>query len=531
MSEAAAKVTKRRRVSKIWLIPIVALVIGAWMVVHTWRNQGPQITITFASGEGIEADKTKIKLRDVELGHVESVRLADDFQHVVVTSRLEKFAKPLLRDDTQFWVVRPRVGPGGVSGLGTLLSGGYIQLSPGNSEKRRRDFFGLEEPPVTPWGVPGLRFKLVSERAGSVGAGDPILYKGFRVGRIDSADFDTKTQTMNYGAFVEAPYDQLVTTSTRFWRASGVSFTASMEGISLSTGSLETILIGGVTFGQPEGIEPGESVPVGAVFELYPDQAAVNARPYKYGIEYVVRFSRSVRGLKPNSWVEFRGIPVGRVERIMIDHLEVLKSTGEGLSIPVLIKVEPGMIGLPDTEVGATELAKAIANAVRHGLRATLATGSLLTGSLYVSLGMYPDEPVAEMTAFADYPTIPTTGGGLEAIENRVVMLLDKVNALPLENLIEEIESAVTSVNAILDGPAMRTLPKSVESTLAELRTALTGISADSPLQERLVRTLAELDRTLGTLRNVLETIDEKPNSLIFSRERAKDPEPKVGPQ
>lgn len=531
MAEATAKVTKRRRISKIWLVPIVALVVGAWMVVHTWRNQGPQITITFASGEGIEAEKTKIKLREVELGHVESVRLADDFKHVVVTSRLEKFATPLLREDTQFWVVRPRVGPGGVSGLGTLLSGGYIQLSAGASERTRRDFIGLEDPPVTPWGVPGLRFKLVSERAGSVGAGDPVLYKGFRVGRIDSADFDVKTQTMKYGAFVEAPYDKLVTTSTRFWRASGVSFTANMDGISLSTGSLETILIGGITFGQPEGMEPGEPADAGAVFELYPNEVAVNERPYKHGVEYVVRFSRSVRGLKPGSAVEFRGIPVGRVERIMIDHLEVLRSSADGLSIPVLLRVEPGMIGLPDTEVGAAELGKAITNAVRHGLRATLATGSLLTGSLYISLGMYPDEPAAETASFDEYPTIPTTGGGLEAIENRVVTLLDKVNSLPLEKLVEEIDAAVTSVNAILQGPAMHSLPKSIESTLADLRTALTGISADSPLQGRLVRTLTELDRTLGALRNVLETIDEKPNSLIFSRERPKDPEPKVGSQ
>jgi paraquat-inducible protein B len=531
MAEANAKVTKRRRISKIWLIPLVAVVVGVWMVVHHWRIQGPQITITFASGEGIEADKTKIKLRDVELGHVESVRLAEDFQHVVVTSRLEKFASPLLRDDTQFWVVRPRVGPGGVSGLGTLLSGGYIQLSPGNSEKRRRDFFGLEEPPVTPWGVPGMRVKLVSERAGSIGAGDPILYKGFRVGRIDSADFDVDTQSMHYGAFVEAPYDRLVTTSTRFWRSSGVSVTVNMDGISLSTGSLETILIGGVTFGQPASIEPGEAAVAGAVFDLYPNEAAVNERPYKHAVEYVVRFSRSVRGLKPNASVEFRGIPVGRVERILIDQLEVLTNSSEGLSIPVLIRVEPGMIGLPDTEVGAAEMAKAVTNAVRHGMRATLATGSLLTGSLYVSLSMYPDEPVAEVANFWDYPTIPTTGGGLEAIENRVVTLLDKVNAMPLEELIEAIDGAMTSVNALLDGPAMRNLPKSVESTLADLRTALTGVSADSPLQERLVRTLTELDRTLGTLRNVLETIDEKPNSLIFSREPAKDPEPKVGSQ
>lgn len=529
MSEARAKVTQRRRISRIWIVPIVALVVGAWMVLHTWRNQGPQITITFKSGEGIEAEKTKIKLRDVDLGVVESVHFADDFEHVIVVSRLDKLAVPLLRDDTAFWVVRPRVGPGGVSGLGTLLSGGYIQLSPGTSEKTRRDFVGLEDPPVTPAGVPGLRFKLVSERAGSVGSGDPILYKGFRVGRIDSAQFDVATQTMKYGAFVEAPYDDLVTSSTRFWRSSGISMSATMDGVSISASSLETILIGGVTFGQPEGIESGPPADAGATFELYPNEAAVNERPFRHGVEYVVQFTRSVRGLKPNAPVEFRGIPVGRVERIMLDQLRILGITGEGRGIPVLLRIEPGLVGIPDNEKGADLMAKAVSNAVSRGLRATLATGSLLTGSLYVSFTMNDDEPPIEMTEFAGYPVIPTVGGGLEAIENRVVTLLDKINALPLETLLDEVDTAVSSFNEMLEGEAMKNLPKSVETTLDQLRSMLNDVAADSPLQERLVRTLTELDRTLGALRNVLETIDEKPNSLIFSREPPEDPQPKVG--
>jgi paraquat-inducible protein B len=531
MAEARATITKRRRVSAIWLVPIIALALGAWMVIHTLQNQGPEIQIVFASGEGIEAGKTKIKLRDVEVGLVESIRLADDFKNVVVISRLDKLAAPLLREDTKFWVVRPRIGPGGVSGMSTLLSGGYIQLTPGEGKEGRHEFIGLEVPPVTPPGVPGLRFRLVSERAGSVSSGDPILYKGFRVGRIDSAEFDVASQSMKYGAFIEAPYHDLVTSSTRFWNSSGVTLSATAGGFEVDTGSLETILLGGVAFGLPEGVTPGQPVEGDATFELYPSRASVNERPYQHAVEYVVEFTRSVRGLKPNAPVEFRGIPVGRVDRILLDELKVMGLTGEGRPIPVLIRVEPGLLGLPDSKEGVATLERAVTNAVGHGLRATLATGSLLTGSLYVSMGMYPDEPVAKAGRFAGRATIPTVASGIEGIEQRIVSLLDKVNALPVEKLLDGVDGAVTNLNVILKEPALRALPQSLEATLADLRVALTGVSADSPLQERLARTLTEVDRTLGSLRSVLETIDEKPNSLIFSRELPEDPMPQEGSQ
>jgi paraquat-inducible protein B len=260
MTEAKATVSERRRISAIWLVPIVALVLGIWMVIHTLRSQGPEITVVFSSGASIEAGKTKIKFRDVEVGRVESVGLADDHESVVVTARLDKGAAPLLREDTQFWVVRPRVGPGGVSGVGTLLSGGYLQLAPGTGKEGRRDFVGLDEPPVTPAGTPGLHFKLVAEHSGSVGSGAPILYKGFRVGRIESAEFDVASQKMQYGAFIEAPYDELVTSATRFWNASGISVSATADGIQVQTASLEAVLVGGVVFGLPEGVEPGGPV-------------------------------------------------------------------------------------------------------------------------------------------------------------------------------------------------------------------------------------------------------------------------------
>jgi paraquat-inducible protein B len=418
-----------------------------------------------------------------------------------------------------------------VSGLGTLLSGGYIQLASGTGEEGRREFEGLEAPPITPAGTPGLNFRMVGEQAGSVGIGDPILYEGFRVGRIESAEFDVASRKMHYGGFIEAPYDGLVTSATRFWNASGLSLSASIEGIQVRTGSLETILVGGVAFGLPKGAEPGEPVEAGKVFELYPDYASVNVRPYRHGLEYVLRFPQSVRGLRPGAPVEYRGIRMGRVQRVLLTEMAGQGLTGEGEPIPVLIRLEPGRLELPDSGEGTETLERVIETAVERGLRASLSIESLITGSLFVYFDMYPDEPSAEMGSFAGYLTIPTIAGGLEGIQMGISALLDKVNALPLEETLDGMDRLIADVNAIVASEELQSLPASLEATLAELRDTLDSVSADSAMQERLRRTMTEFDRTLQSLRDLLQTLEEQPNALIFNREPGDDPRPPAGSQ
>lgn len=518
-----ARVTQRRRISPVWAVPIVAVVLGAWMVIYSWRSEGPDITITFSTADGVEAGKTKVKARSVEVGLVESVALGDDFESVVVTAKLERTAIPLLRQGTQFWVVRARIGTGGVTGLGTVLSGGYIELSPGTGEVGRREFEGLDDPPVTPAGVPGLHFTLVSGTASSVGAGDGIVYRGFRVGRIESTDFDIDTHEVRYRAFVEAPYDDLVTERTGFWNDSGIRFRAGADGIELDTGSLESMLLGGVAFGLPEGVEPGSPVDDGATFQLYGDYESINAHPYQQGVEYVVEFARSVRGLQPGAPVEYRGLRAGHVERVLLDDLvhRVREEgrEGSGQPIPVLIRLEPGRLQMGDSAEGVELLQGTIREAVDNGLRATLSTGNLLTGSLYVALDIYPDEAPAELASFAGRPTIPTISGGLEAIEQRVTKLLDKLNALPLDDV-------TRSANATLRA-ADDTLVE-LTSTVTELRLLLA--SRDFQALPRSVETsLAELDRTLRSVNALTQSLEEQPNSLIFPRNHMPDPVPPAG--
>jgi paraquat-inducible protein B len=530
MSDAAAKISKRRKLSGIWAIPIVAVLIGAWMVAHSYLNEGPEIKIRFSTAEGIEAGKTKLKYRDVEIGLVESAELGEDLESVLVHADLEKSAEVLLREDTQFWVVRPRVGVQGISGIGTLLSGGYIQLSPGVGKRTKaREFTGLDEPPVTPAGTPGLQFELVTERAGSVSAGDPILYHGFGVGRIESATFDVDTRKMRYQAFIHAPYDKLVTANTRFWNASGVRFSASADGIKLDTGSLQSLLIGGVTFGLPEGMQAGGKVNRGTTFELYPDYGSVNDHPFRHALKFVVRFARSVRGLEPGAPVDYRGIQIGTVESILLEEVIADGEQQTGNPIPVLIRIEPGRLKMPDSSSGEEQLRKRVRASVEHGLRASLATGNLITGRLYVNFDFYPDEPPAKTGSYRGLPTIPTISGGLEGIEQKVNTLLEKISKLPLEDIADSAASAMEGLDEVVQSEGVQELPQSLDAAVRELRDVLASFGPGSAVHERMLRTLTEVDRTADALRSLLQTLDDKPNSVIFSREAPRDPEPKAG--
>jgi paraquat-inducible protein B len=531
MTDAHANISQKRRISPIWFVPILALGLGIWMLIYTIQSEGPEITIIFSTAEGLEAGKTKIKLRNVEIGLVESVGLGEDLESVVVKARLEKEALPLLSDDTNFWVVRPRIGKGGISGLSTVLSGGYIQISPGESEEQTTEFVGLETPPVTPAGTPGKTLTIFADRAGSVSVGDAILYKGFRVGTVESDEFDVENDGMHYRIFIGAPYDDLVTTSTRFWNVSGVSFEAGADGIKASTGSLETLLLGGLEFGLPEGIGPGIPVEAGSRFALYGSYAEMNEQPYQHSIEYVVAFPRSVRGLYPGAPVEYRGLPAGQVVRVMMtEWSETANENREtGRPIPVLIRLEPGRLEFPDSEEGVRQLRESVMEAVNRGMRATLTTGNLLTGSLYVAFDLYPNEPQSGLGEFLGRPTIPTVESGLGGIELRVSRLLDKLNELPLDKTVAELDNTLASLNKILSSEGMQSIPQSLDQTLGELQNTLASFSGGSELQSRLLPAISELDRTLASLRQVLDTLGEQPNALIFNRAPRVDPQPPAG--
>ncbi len=527
-----ATISRARRIPAIWLVPIVALLLGIWMVIYAFTSEGPEITVVFSTAQGIEAGKTKLKARSVEVGIVELVTLNEDLESVSVVASLEREATALLRDGTRFWVVRPRIGATGISGLATVMSGAYIELEPGSgAPSDRRDFVGLDDLPVTAVDTPGLRLVLVSKRAGSVGVGNPVLYHGYAVGRVEGSVLDPGAEQVRYSVFIEAPYDRLVNEATRFWNASGISVRASAEGMRLDVGSLQTLLAGGVAFDVPEGRTPLGPVENGVEFALYDNYESTTEGTYEYSQEYVVSFAQSVRGLLPGAPVEYRGVRVGSVRRILLDELaQVSSSGGERNPIPVLISLQPGRLMLGDTAEAVSRLKGVIERGVAAGAWASLESGNLLTGSLYISMDYHPEEGVGEMGTFAGYPTLPTVSGGFQRIERQVSQLLAKLNDLPLDATVHQLNGMLVDLRLVIGSDDFQQLPGSLTAALDELKTGLETISPDSPPYNRLTRTVTELNRTLQTAERTLRTVGEQPNSLIFSRPIEPDPIPRGQP-
>ncbi|HMC46421.1 MAG TPA: MlaD family protein, partial [Caballeronia sp.] len=217
--EAVAAPRSRWRVQLVWLVPLVAILIGGWLAVQSILEKGPTITISFDSGEGLEAGKTKIKFKNVDIGVIKKVVLSPDHKRVIASAEVNRDATNMLVDDTRFWVVRPRISGGTVSGIGTLLSGSFIGMDIGTASESRRDFVGLESPPVFATGVPGREFVLKSENMGSLDIGSPVFYRRLQVGQITSYALDPDGAGMTLHVFVNAPYDKYVSDNTRFWHA------------------------------------------------------------------------------------------------------------------------------------------------------------------------------------------------------------------------------------------------------------------------------------------------------------------------
>ena len=545
MSDMKPEVSSGRRFNPIWVVPLVAVVIGLYMVVHTRLTEGPEITINFSTAEGLEAGKTKLRYRDVDIGVVESVGLSKSMEDVIVTAKLDRSASDMLREDTRFWVVRARVGAGAVSGLGTLLSGAYIQLDPGKGKPGQHIFTGLEVPPLTPADAPGVRLVLYSEDAGSVSSGDAIVYHGFKVGRIESVTFDSKTRQVRYDAFIDAPYNDLVTSSTRFWNVSGIAINATAAGINVVTGSLDTILLGGVAFDNLPGLPTGDKAQSGAIYKLNASYAELEEDPFQYRAYFIMRFTQSLRGLEPGAPVEYRGIQIGRVQRILMKELALGQNVVSGSAIPVLVYLEPGRLGVGDSPELVEFMKKTVARGLKNGLRASLQTGNLLTGKLYVSLDFYPDAEPAAPEEYEGYVVIPSIPSGLGRLEQQVATLLDNINALPLGTTVTEINKALAglddtlvamtatmgSLQGVLDQDSTRAMTAELNATLAEVRKAMAGLSPDSAVGDSLTSSLYELNRTLRNIEELTRTLSDQPNALLFPVDAPADPTPEAKAQ
>jgi len=494
---ADAVVEERSRLSMVWIIPIVAVLVGTWLAYKTFSERGPLVTIAFSSAAGLEAGKTKVKYKDVEIGAVEAIDLSQDLSGVVVRARLGKTATPYLTENTRFWVVRAQVSAGRVSGLGTLFSGAYIGMDPSTEGRPERHFQGLPVAPVVTSDVPGRLFTLRANTGGSMEIGSPVYYRSTDVGDVVASELAESGNHVTVQVFVRAPHDQRVRQNTRFWNVSGIDLRLSAEGLELDTVSLTSLLIGGVAFDTPKkNLDPGGPVQEGAVFELYPSRQAMNQPKLTVKRPFLLHFEQSVGGLVAGAPVEFRGIQVGEVRDV---RLKFDPETNK-LLIPVLIELQPERIALNSGGAAVStdmdEVRRNWDDLVARGMRAQLQSGNLLTGQLAIGLDFHPDAPPAKINWDAPTPELPTIPSPIEELKTGLSQFVKRLGKVPLEQV----------------GNNLNETLKGLDRTLASANALIAPDSESGTELRRLLRDLADAAQSIRLLADHLE---QHPEDLI----------------
>jgi paraquat-inducible protein B len=515
-------VMDRARLSIVWLIPLVAAVVGIYLAYWAWMEKGPTITITFESAEGLEAGKTKLKYKRVDVGLVESVELTDDLSHVEVTATMTTGLSRHLTESTRFWVVRAQVSAGEITGLDTVLSGVYIGVDPSSEGKRARRFVGLEKAPIVTLDKPGTIFSLRAEDLGSVNVGSAVYYRWLRVGQVAGYELEEVGDHVSVQVFIEAPHDQRVRSTTRFWNASGFDATVTAEGIQIDTPSIVSMVAGGIAFETPATMIVARDVPENMVFELYPNKQATRQPRYLLKSRFILYFEGSISGLSVGSPVEFRGIKIGEVLAVDLR----FDAQTNVMFIPVVIEIEPERFGLTVDEVGSESELTRLHDMVAHGFRARLATSSLLTGQKAVEFDFLPDAPPSEIRLGETYyPILPTAAGGLDAIANRVARIVEKVDRIPIESIGQNLEEVLEALSGTLGeveelaGAANEDLVPSLSASLSRLEETLGSadamISPESAMARDLEKLLAELAEAARSIRLLAERLEEHPEELL----------------
>lgn len=522
------------RFSWIWLVPLVAAIVGLSFIVRTWINTGPTITIAFESAEGLEIGQTKVRYKDVVVGLVTDIKVANDRSKVMVMAQLDRDASHYLaREGARYWVVKPRLSLGSVSGLGTLLSGAYISadVSPETVDNppASYEFTGLEKPPAVTNDRSGTRFTLRATELGSLEIGSPVYYRQIAVGRVIDYALGAEGTTVDIQVFIDAPNDRFVTSDARFWNISGINVSLSTAGVNVQTGSLASVISGGIAFASAN---PANEIPAqaDAVYDLFRTETEAMAEPDGPPFRVDLVFNQSVRGLKVGAPVEFRGMELGKVYDIDLEF------DTESKRFHVLVKTNlyPRRFGnaydsLMKLESAAQHPGRLLLGPmVTHGLRAQLQAASLLTGQQFVALEFFPDADPVDFDPNRNPLVLPTIAGNFDRLQEQISAIVNKLNAVPFEGIGNDLRDSLKSMNTMLKEINTKVAPQAAAALKAaqkSLESVDSLLSTDSPTGNNLDRTLRELSGAARSLRNLGDYLQAHPNAIITGRASDRLPE------
>lgn len=497
--ETPASEGPSRRISAVWLVPLLALLLALGVAWNAYSKRGPLIEIVFQNAAGVTPGQTTIRFRDVVVGTVESVRLSDDLRSVIVSARMEKDVARFMDADAQFWIVRPDVSARGVTGIETVISGVYISAWWDDVVKDpTQSFVGLPNAPLTPADQPGMRVQLRADTGGSISVGAPVLLKSIPVGRVESVDL-TDQGDVAIGIFINAPYHTRVTEGTRFWNASGFSVEIGAGGAQLNVDSLISLLQGGISFDTVgSNVRP---VTASHTFNLYPTESAARQNFFddEPGSRLIVdaMFEGSVGGLQPGAPVQFRGLQIGEVNSI---HAAIIDPDGQPkATLRATLSIAPSRIGIAENTPDPSEAAlDALAIQVSHGLRAQLTPSGLLAQSLQVELVEAPDAQPAELQRDAQpNPVIPSLPSDPTSIAASAQGVLTRIGNLPLEEVVQNAATLLGNINALVTDERVRSAPENFGALMADIR--------DMIETSGIKQAPADLSATLASIRGLVD--------------------------
>jgi len=507
-----------RLLSLVWIVPLIAALIGIGLVIKSVRERGPEITISFRSAEGLEPGKTQVKYKDVEIGTVKTITLSKGLTHVLVHVQLKKDAENFAVKNSRFWVVRPRIGASGVSGLGTLLSGAYIGVDAGRSQDTQTDFTGLEIPPPVTGDQKGTQYVLRGDSLGSIDIGSPVYYRRVAVGQVVSFQLDKQGTGVTFNVFVNAPYDQYVGVNSRWWQASGVDLQLDASGFKLNTQSLATVILGGIAFQSPINQSAGAVAPHDTAFRLGSDEADAMRDPDGERVRVVMNFNQSLRGLAVGAPVDFRGIVLGQVTNIGIDYDPKTKN----FAMPVTMDIYPERLGKRFRDAthttGEAQRREILQHLVEYGLRGQLRTGNLLTSQLYVALDFFPKAPAVKVDInqeTVEFPTVPNT---LDELQLQLADIAKKLDKVPFDQIGNNLNEALKNADKLFRQLDTQVAPEARDTLSAAKQTFTTAeatLQQDSPLQSDVRGAFKELTRTLQSLNALADYLEQHPESLL----------------
>lgn len=487
------------RISIVWIVPLAALVV---VLAIAWRNyaeRGPLVEISFENAAGVKAGSTELRYRDVAVGLVEDVSFTRGLGQVLVSVRVDKEVAPFIDSASRFWVVRPQVTAQGVSGLNTVLSGVYIEglwdQDPGGFASR---FEGLNDAPLERHGQDGLQLVLRASGRAALMEGTPILYRGVTVGRVGKPSVTRDGASAEAEAIIFEPHDRLITSATRFWDASGFSFSLGPGGAALDFSSVASLVAGGVTF--ETMVSGGSPVRQNTTFTVYPEEAAARTSLFSgeggEALSLAVVFEQNIAGLTADSPVELNGLKVGEVEALngMIDP----ETFGDrNVRLVVTLTLRPSKLGLEEG-AGTDEALDYIRERVAEGLRARLATASILTGGLKIELVEVPDaEPAVLEESEQGLYYLPSTESDIADVAATARGVFERINALPVEELMASATGLFEEARALIASEEVQGMPRNINGLLGEAREVV-GSEEVQALPGRLDAVVGELQETVA---------------------------------